>query len=73
MNSFTVYPWIHQWTNNKRSADQIEPIKFPNVDPSDLPPNVNFSMAAGDFLEVYTEPGKAKLKVYEGTNHVHDQ
>ena len=42
-----------------RSGDQIEPIRFPDVDPSDVPPNANFSMAAGDFLEVYQEPGKS--------------
>ena len=58
INSFSLYPWIHQWTNNKTSADQIEAVKFPDVDPSDLPPNTNFSMAAGDFLEVYVEPGE---------------
>ena len=42
-----------------QSGDQIEPIRFPDVDPSELPPNSNFSMAAGDFLEVYQEPGRS--------------
>lgn len=55
-NAHKLYPWIHQWINNKTSADQIEPINFPDVNPADLPANSNFSMAAGDFLEVYTEP-----------------
>ena len=64
INSFSLYPWIHQWTNNKTSADQIEAVKFPDVDPSDLPPNTNFSMAAGDFLEVYVEPGKAHRIIF---------
>ncbi|KAK3094979.1 hypothetical protein FSP39_008676 [Pinctada imbricata] len=55
VNSFTLYPWVHQWTNNKYTEDQTQPITFPDVNPSDLPLNSNFSMAAGDFLEVYQE------------------
>ncbi|XP_048750609.2 carnosine N-methyltransferase-like [Ostrea edulis] len=56
VNCFTLYPWIHQWTNNKLSSDQTQPIKFPDINPSDLPPTSDFSMAAGDFLEVYQTP-----------------
>ncbi|XP_018615531.1 carnosine N-methyltransferase isoform X1 [Scleropages formosus] len=56
VNSMTLYPWIHQFSNNKRSLDQIRPIKFPDVNPQSLPANSDFSMVAGDFLEVYTEP-----------------
>jgi hypothetical protein len=37
------------------------------VDPFDLPEGSNFSMAAGDFLEVYQESGT--IKSYE---HVFD-
>lgn len=40
-----------------RNEDQLEPITFPDTDPSDVPEGANFSMAAGDFLEVYQEPG----------------
>uniref|UniRef100_A0A8V5GEX3 Carnosine N-methyltransferase n=1 Tax=Melopsittacus undulatus TaxID=13146 RepID=A0A8V5GEX3_MELUD len=39
----------------KRSADQIRPIYFPDVDPHSLPPGSNFSMTAGDFQEIYSE------------------
>jgi len=39
------------------SKDQTQSILFPDANPSALPPNANFSMAAGDFLEVYTESG----------------
>nr|XP_011420705.1 carnosine N-methyltransferase [Crassostrea gigas] len=56
VNSFTLYPWIHQWTNNTMTADQTQPVQFPDVNPSDLPPTSDFSMAAGDFLEVYQTP-----------------
>ncbi|KAM9465268.1 carnosine N-methyltransferase-like [Salvelinus alpinus] len=56
VNSMTLYPWIHQFSNNKRSSDQTRPISFPDVNPQSLPPNSDFSMVAGDFQEVYTEP-----------------
>jgi len=38
-------------------ADQVRPAQFPDVCPADMPPDANFSMAAGDFLEVYEDPG----------------
>ncbi|XP_072521222.1 carnosine N-methyltransferase [Salminus brasiliensis] len=55
-NALTLYPWIHQFSNNKLSADQTRPVSFPDVNPQSLPPDSNFSMTAGDFLEVYTDP-----------------
>lgn len=51
----TIYPYIHQTCNNRKSEDQVRPVLIPDVDPTDVPPNLNFSMAAGDFLEIYTE------------------
>ncbi|XP_063051849.1 carnosine N-methyltransferase isoform X2 [Engraulis encrasicolus] len=54
-NSMTLYPWVHQFSNNKHSSDQIRPIAFPDVNPQSLPHDSNFSMVAGDFQEVYTE------------------
>uniref|UniRef100_H2S373 Carnosine N-methyltransferase n=1 Tax=Takifugu rubripes TaxID=31033 RepID=H2S373_TAKRU len=53
VNSLTLYPWIHQFSNNKKSSDQTRPVSFPDVNPQSLPPNADFSMAAGDFVEVY--------------------
>ncbi|XP_069481931.1 carnosine N-methyltransferase [Ambystoma mexicanum] len=55
VNDFKLYPWIHQFSNNRRSADQIRPVYFPDVNPHSLPPTANFSMTAGDFQEIYTE------------------
>ncbi|KAM6965338.1 carnosine N-methyltransferase [Aplochiton taeniatus] len=55
VNSLTLYPWIHQFSNNKRSADQTRPITFPDVNPQSLPSSSDFSMVAGDFQEIYTE------------------
>jgi len=54
---YTVYPWVHQYCNNMSCADQVRPAQFPDVCPADMPPDANFSMAAGDFLEVYEDPG----------------
>lgn len=55
VNSLTLYPWIHQFSNNKTSTDQTRPVSFPDVNPQSLPPNTDFSMAAGDFVEIYSE------------------
>lgn len=55
-NALTLYPWIHQFSNNKKSSDQTRPIRFPDVNPQSLPLNTDFSMVAGDFVEVYREP-----------------
>uniref|UniRef100_UPI00398F5958 carnosine N-methyltransferase isoform X2 n=1 Tax=Pristiophorus japonicus TaxID=55135 RepID=UPI00398F5958 len=43
-------------SNNRRSADQIRPVHFPDVNSHSLPSHANFSMTAGDFQEIYTEP-----------------
>ncbi|XP_072289421.1 carnosine N-methyltransferase [Eucyclogobius newberryi] len=56
VNSLTLYPWIHQFSNNKKSSDQTRAIQFPDINPQSLPPSSDFSMVAGDFAEVYTEP-----------------
>ncbi|XP_042278145.1 carnosine N-methyltransferase isoform X2 [Thunnus maccoyii] len=56
VNSLTLYPWIHQFSNNKKSLDQTRPIRFPDINPQSLPLDSDFSMVAGDFLEVYTDP-----------------
>lgn len=61
INKYKLYPWIHQFSNNRRSADQIQPIFFPDVDPHGLPPGSNFSMTAGDFQEIYSECSKLKV------------
>lgn len=57
-NALTLYPWIHQFSNNKMSSDQTRPVSFPDVNPQSLPADSDFSMVAGDFQEVYSEPGE---------------
>ncbi|XP_037279774.2 carnosine N-methyltransferase [Rhipicephalus microplus] len=52
-NLHIVYPWVHQYYNHMSSTDQIRPAQFPDANPSDVPPEAQFSMAAGNFVEVY--------------------
>lgn len=52
---FTLYPWVHQYCNNRNLGDQVRPVRFPDVNPADMASDADFSMAAGDFLEIYTE------------------
>lgn len=59
VNSLTLYPWVHQFSNNKMSGDQTRAVTFPDINPHSLPPDSDFSMTAGDFLEVYTDPGES--------------
>ncbi|XP_078576459.1 carnosine N-methyltransferase-like [Branchiostoma floridae x Branchiostoma japonicum] len=55
INSITLHPWIHQFCNNRTSRDQARAVTIPDIDPHSLPQVGNFSMTAGDFLEVYKE------------------
>lgn len=57
-NSHTLYPWVHQYHNNLQADDQIAPVAFPDSDPSAIPKDCDFSMAAGNFTEIYTELDK---------------
>lgn len=52
LNSLRVYPWVHSGSNTLNNVDQLRAATFPDVDPSDIPPQSQFTMAAGDFLEV---------------------
>ncbi|KAG8236240.1 hypothetical protein J437_LFUL010993, partial [Ladona fulva] len=54
-NSLQVHPWVHQSVNCLKSEDQTRGVRFPDVNPSCLPPQAQFSMAAGDFLEIYVD------------------
>lgn len=54
VEEFQVFPWIHQYCNNLSAQDQTLSVRFPDVR-IDLSGDT-FSMTAGDFLEVYTEP-----------------
>ena len=50
-----VYPWVHQYVNNLKPEHQTQGVSFPDINPREITANSVFTMAAGDFLEVYTE------------------
>lgn len=54
-NAYRLHPWVHQYMNNLHLEHQTQSVQFPDTNPSHLPPKVQFSMVAGDFVEVYTE------------------
>ena len=51
----TIYPFVHQRCNNLLATDQIRPVEIPDLDPSQLPAGINFSMNAGNFTDIYEE------------------
>ena len=57
INEYEIYPWIHQSSNNMSSKDHMCCVKFPNTALNKLSSDNRFSMAAGDFLEIYNEEG----------------
>ncbi|CAO3667537.1 unnamed protein product [Umbelopsis vinacea] len=53
IGEFSIYPFIHSFSNIRDSQQQLLPIQIPDVLPSNIPPTADFSMVAGDFIEVY--------------------
>ena len=51
-----LHPWCTTHASHLTPGDRTAGVTFPDSDPSQLAADVPFSMAAGDFLEVYTEP-----------------
>ncbi|KAI7890269.1 N2227-like protein-domain-containing protein [Mucor mucedo] len=56
-DQYLIYPFIHSFSNIK--TDALLPITIPDVLPSSLAPNVDFSMVAGDFIDVYAAQPEA--------------
>eukprot|EP00039_Didymoeca_costata_P004084 m.71242 g.71242 ORF g.71242 m.71242 type:complete len:277 (+) comp12227_c0_seq2:49-879(+) len=53
-----IHPYAHQYCNNYHTNHQSRAVRIPDVDTFDIPGENLFSMAAGDFLEVYSTPEK---------------
>ncbi|CAG8485634.1 2063_t:CDS:10 [Ambispora gerdemannii] len=53
IHQYEIYPYIHSFSNIKSSEDQLKPVFIPDILPNDLPSDTDFSMVAGDFVEVY--------------------
>ncbi|KAJ3324573.1 hypothetical protein HDV06_006477 [Boothiomyces sp. JEL0866] len=55
-NSVVIYPYIHQFSNMPSGDIQTRAITFPDVQIyNSFPKTADFSMVAGDFVEVYSE------------------
>ncbi|KAJ3067296.1 hypothetical protein HDU98_009518 [Podochytrium sp. JEL0797] len=52
-NAHTIYPWIHGFSNMQNAEHQLRPVGVPDIVPGGIPETADFSMVAGDFLEVY--------------------
>jgi len=57
---FVIHPWMHNRSNHRAATDQWREARVPDEVPGDsrLPPGACMSMAAGDFAEVYGDPGE---------------
>ncbi|CEH17600.1 Putative trehalase [Ceraceosorus bombacis] len=54
-HAHTVYPYVHSSSNWRKASDMLQGIRIPDVNPTDLPPHVDFSMVAGEFVDVYSK------------------
>lgn len=52
-----IYPYVDQPSNCRTAMDRVRAVRIPDVSPSDLlgTTPLDFSMAAGEFLEVYRQ------------------
>jgi len=51
---YEIHPFIHSWCNLFSDSDAFETYRVPDVCPSDvIKPGADFSMVAGEFVEVY--------------------
>ena len=55
VHEHTLFPYIHSGSNWHTSADMLQPVRVPDVLPSVLDENTDFSMVAGEFVEVYAK------------------
>ncbi|KAG8216200.1 putative carnosine N-methyltransferase [Butyriboletus roseoflavus] len=53
IGEYTIYPYIHSFSNIPSKNALLRPVKIPDILPSDLPPGTDFSLVAGDFEEIY--------------------
>ncbi|KAF9434261.1 serine/threonine protein kinase, CMGC group [Entomortierella beljakovae] len=53
VNQYKIYPYVHSFSNIVRSDDVLTEALIPDVNPRKIPAGTDFSMVAGDFLEVY--------------------
>ncbi|CAG9321021.1 unnamed protein product [Blepharisma stoltei] len=55
-NQFTVFPFIHDFSNVFTLNEIFRPVKIPDICPGEeLKEGSDFSMVAGDFIEIYSQ------------------
>ncbi|PWN49718.1 N2227-domain-containing protein [Violaceomyces palustris] len=60
-NEHVIYPFIHSSSNWRSAGDMLRPIQIPDILPAGfIPPEADFSMVAGEFVEVYSKPEEGK-------------
>jgi carnosine N-methyltransferase len=53
--SLEIFPYIHTNSNNVTLNDQLRRVTLPDVNPRELPSGADFSMCAGEFVEIYAD------------------
>ncbi|KAG2340538.1 N2227-domain-containing protein [Suillus weaverae] len=53
IGQYTIYPYVHSFSNLPDREAMLRSVKIPDVLPSALPPGSSFSLVAGDFEEIY--------------------
>ncbi|KAK0184523.1 N2227-like protein-domain-containing protein [Armillaria mellea] len=72
IKKYTIYPYVHSFSNVYSRSTMLRAISIPDVLPSDLPPGSDFSLVAGDFEEIYWQSKFCPLTTLS-TNSIHLQ
>jgi hypothetical protein len=54
-NIFTLHPWAHEAKNLLDPEDQLRSVTIPDVNPTELPEQGDLSMAAGDWMDIFSD------------------
>lgn len=54
-HEFSIYPFCHSLSNARTATDATREITIPDIVPIDMPKGTDFSMAAGDFCDIYQD------------------
>ncbi|KAJ3383570.1 hypothetical protein HDU84_003547 [Entophlyctis sp. JEL0112] len=60
-NSIAIHPWIHSFSNQQSREHQLRTVRIPDIVPGGIPPTADFSMVAGDFLDIYSSPKESEI------------
>lgn len=52
-DAITIYPFVHEHSNVRSREQVVRAVNVPDVNPKDIPPDTDFSIRAGSFLEAY--------------------